>query len=144
METEENTLGVFLKYISKNMLERKGRLFLLIFSIMISTALLIASLGMIDAVVDSFVQPYRIAAEGQDIAIRSNTDEPFFSEEDIKKTGVENLVGTLDVTGVINDNDEVKYVSLVGKKSFDKKMVKGGFENINETNIIISDRIADE
>ena len=144
METEENTLGVFLKYISKNMLERKGRLFLLIFSIMISTALLIASLGMIDAVVDSFVQPYRIAAEGQDIAIRSNTDEPFFSEEDIKKTGVENLMGTLDVTGVINDNDEVKYVSLVGKKSFDKKMVKGGFENINETNIVISDRIADE
>ena len=144
METEENTLGVFLKYISKNMLERKGRLFLLIFSIMISTALLIASLGMIDAVVDSFVQPYRIAAEGQDIAIRSNTDEPFFSEEDIKKTGVENLVGTLDATGVINDNDEVKYVSLVGKKSFDKKMVKGGFENINEKNIVISDRIADE
>ena len=137
-------MGVFLKYISKNMLERKGRLFLLIFSIMISTALLIASLGMIDAVMDSFVQPYKITAEGQDIAIASNTDDPFFSEEDVKKTGIENLVGTLDATGVINDNDEVKYVSLVGKKSLDIKMVSGSFENVSKNNITISDRIAGE
>lgn len=126
------------------MLERKGRLFLLIFSIMISTALLIASLGMIDAAVDSFIQPAKIAAEDQDIAIYSNTKEPFFTEQDIKKNGIENLIGTLNKTGVINDDDEVKYVKLVGRKSFDKKMVSGSFENKNEQSIVVSDRIADE
>lgn len=144
METEENTLGVFLKYISKNMLERKGRLFLLIFSIMISVALLVASLGLIDSVVDSYVQPMKIAAEGKDIGITSNTEEKFFSLEDINAKGVEDITGELRATGVINDNDEVKYVSLVGRKSFDKKMVEGGFQNANDKNIIISDRIAKE
>ncbi|MBR4555231.1 MAG: ABC transporter permease [Ruminococcus sp.] len=137
-------MGVFLKYISKNMLERKGRLFLLIFSIAISTALLVLSLGLIDAFMDSFVQPARISAEGQDISIHSNTAETFFSMEDFNKAGVENVTGELRITGVINDNDEVKYVTLAGRKSFDKKMTEGSFGDLNENNIVISDRIAKE
>ena len=124
------------------MLERKGRLFLLIFSIMISTALLITSLGLIDSVMDSFIQPLTIRSEGQDIGISSNTDDPMFSEQDIKKTGIDDLVGSLELTGVINENDEVRYVSLSARKSYDKKMVEGSFENKNENGIIISDRTA--
>ena len=81
-------MGVFLKYISKNMLERKGRLFLLVFSIMISAALLITSLGLIDAVMDSFIQPMKIVSEGQDISIHSNTQEAFFDESDVKTDGI--------------------------------------------------------
>ena len=118
-------MGVFLKYISKNMLERKGRLFLLIFSIAISTALLVLSLGMIDAFMDSFTQPAKIAAEGQEISIHSNTAETFFSPEDINMAGIENLTGELRLTGVINENDEVRYVTLAGRKSFDLKMTEG-------------------
>lgn len=135
-------MGVFLKYISKNMLERKGRLFLLIFSIMISVALLVASLGLIDAVVDSYVQPYEIAAEGQDISIHSNTDAKFFTLDDINAKGIEDLKGGLNATGIINDNDEVKYVSLVGRTELDIKMVEGSFENTKEPAAVISDRIA--
>ena len=137
-------MGVFLKYISKNMLERKGRLFLLIFSIMISVALLVASLGLIDSVVDSYVQPYEIAAEGQDISIHSNTDANFFAIEDINAKGIEDLKGCLSATGIMNDNDEVKYVRLDGRKDLDIKMVEGSFENTKEPTIVISDRIADE
>lgn len=137
-------MGVFLKYISKNMLERKGRLFLLIFSIAISTALLVLSLGLIDAFMDSFTQPARIAAEGQEISIHSNTADAFFTEDDIVKTGITDVRGELSLTGVINENDEVKYVTLSGRKSFDKKMTSGAFENTNEANIVISDRTAKE
>ena len=135
-------MGVFLKYISKNMLERKGRLFLLIFSIMISVALLVASLGLIDSVVDSYVQPYKIASEGQDISIHSNTDDKFFAIEDINAKGIEDLKGCLGATGIMNDDDEVKYVSLDGRKELDIKMIEGSFENKNEATIVISDRIA--
>lgn len=137
-------MGVFLKYISKNMLERKGRLFLLIFSIAISTALLVLSLGMIDAFMDSFTQPAKIAAEGQEISIHSNTAETFFSPEDINMAGIENLTGELRLTGVINENDEVRYVTLAGRKSFDLKMTEGVFDTADAGNVVVSDRIAEE
>ena len=135
-------MGVFLKYISKNMLERKGRLFLLIFSIMISVALLVCSLGLIDSLVDSYVQPMRISAEGQDIGISSNTDTRFFSLDDINAKGVKDIKGELRAQGVINEDDEVKYVSLVGRKELDIKLTEGKFENKDEKSIVISDRIA--
>ena len=135
-------MGVFLKYISKNMLERKGRLFLLIFSIMISVALLVCSLGLIDSLVDSYVQPMRISAEGQDIGISSNTDTKFFSLDDINAKGVKDIKGELRAQGVINEDDEVKYVSLVGRKELDIKLTEGKFENKDEKSIVISDRIA--
>ena len=51
-------VSVFLKYISKNMFEKKGRFVLLLFSIAVSAALLVACTGMVDVIVDSFNAPY--------------------------------------------------------------------------------------
>ena len=133
-------MGVFLKYISKNMLEKKGRLFLLIFSIMCCTALLIMSLGLVDVLLDSWTQPARIAAEGQDIAIHSITEEQFFDENDVKGN-VSDLRGGLNVTGVINE-DELMYVSVKGRKGYDTDMVEGSLEDVNRSVCVISDRIA--
>ncbi len=124
------------------MLEKKGRLFLLIFSIMCCTALLIMSMGLVDVLLDSFTQPERIAAEGQDIAIYSITEEQFFDENDVKGN-VSDLEGRIAVTGVLED-DEIIYVSLNGLKGYDKDMVKGSMEDKNEKVCVISDRIADE
>ncbi|MBR6337012.1 MAG: ABC transporter permease [Ruminococcus sp.] len=135
-------MGVFLKYISKNMLEKKGRLFLLIFSIMCCTALLIMSLGLVDVLLDSFTQPAREAAEGQDITIYSTTDEQFFDENDVKGN-ISDLTGGIGLTGVLNE-DEIIYVNIDGKKGYDKDMVKGSLDNVNEKACVISDRIADE
>ena len=134
-------MGVFLKYISKNMLEKKGRLFLLIFSILCCTALLIMSLGLVDVLLDSFNQPQRIAAEGQDIAMTSNGASPFFSEEDIRGD-VHDFRGSIRITGVINENDDLNYVTLNGLKGYSKDMVEGGIEDVNEEICVISDRIA--
>lgn len=124
------------------MLEKKGRLFLLIFSIMCCTALLIMSLGLVDVLLDSFTQPAREAAEGQDITIYSTTDDQFFDENDVKGN-VSDLEGGIGLTGVLNE-DEIIYVSLSGKKGYDKDMVEGKIDNVNEKVCVISDRIADE
>ncbi|MBR6873186.1 MAG: ABC transporter permease [Ruminococcus sp.] len=138
-------MGVFLKYISKNMLEKKGRLFLLLFSIAISSALLIASMGIIDVILDSFVQPARIAAEGQNISIVSNTSDVFFGTDDINVKGVENVRGSLELTAVINQNDEITYVNVSGRDSIgDIKLDSGSFTNVNEKTCVISDRAAQE
>ncbi len=124
------------------MLEKKGRLFLLIFSIMCCTALLIMSLGLVDVLLDSFTQPAREAAEGQDITIYSTTDDQFFDENDVKGN-VSDLEGGIGLTGVLNE-DEIIYVSISGKKGYDKDMVEGKIDNVNEKVCVISDRIADE
>ena len=134
-------MGVFLKYISKNMLEKKGRLFLLIFSIMCATALLIMSLGLVDVLLDSFTQPFREAAEGQDISIHSVTEDQFFDENDVKGD-VSDLAGSISLTGVFIENDEIIYVRMSGIKSFDGSMTEGAFQNKNEKTCIISDRVA--
>ena len=136
-------MGVFLKYISKNMLEKKGRLFLLIFSIMCCTALLIMSLGLVDVLLDSFTQPARIAAEGQDITIYSATDELFIDENDINADNISDLRGSIDLTGILNE-DEIIYVQMNGRKGYDTDMVEGSMENVNEKICVISDRIAKE
>ncbi len=136
-------MGVFLKYISKNMLEKKGRLFLLLFSIMCCTALLIMSLGLVDVLLDSFTQPFREAAEGQDISIYSITEEQFFDENDVKGD-VSDLTGGIGLTGVLNENDEIIYVHVDGRKGYDRDMVEGSLKNVNEKQCVISDRIADE
>ncbi|MBR1663385.1 MAG: ABC transporter permease [Ruminococcus sp.] len=134
-------MGVFLKYISKNMLEKKGRLFLLIFSIMCCTALLIMSLGLVDVLLDSFTQPDREQAEGQDISIHSITEDQFFDENDVKGN-VSDLTGSINITGVYNKDDEIIYVRMQGSKSYDGSITEGSFENKNEKTCIISDRTA--
>ncbi|MCR5628687.1 FtsX-like permease family protein [Eubacterium sp.] len=137
-------MKVFIRYIRKNMLEKKGRLFLLIFSIMLSCALMVMSLGLIDTIVESFTEPMKKAAAGRDIAISSNTEEIFFKEEDINKTGIKNLDGEIDMPAVVDDEDEMIYTNLRGMKSYKKDMIEGSFKSSDNTDCIISKRIADE
>ena len=94
-------MKVFLKYISKNMLEKKGRLFLLIFSIAMSTALLVASAGIVDIIFDSFTKPYELA-NGADIGIVSTQDDPFFDETQFDTGRLENITRELSSMGVMN------------------------------------------
>lgn len=126
------------------MLEKKGRLFLLIFSIMLSCALMIVSLGLIDVIVESERGPMKKAAAGKDIQISSVTNEVFFKEKDVNKEGIKNLEGELDMTAIVEDPDEMIYVGLRGKKSYTQDMVEGKFENSKNGECVISKRIADE
>ena len=121
-------MKVFIRYIRKNMLEKKGRLFLLIFSIMLSCALMVMSLGLIDTIVESFTEPMKKVAAGRDIVISSNTDDIFFKEEDINKSGIKNLDGEIDMPAVVDDEDEMIYTNLRGMKSYDKDMIEGSLK----------------
>ena len=138
-------MRVFLKYITKNMLEKKGRFFLLIFSIMVSTALLVFSLGAVDVLLDGYTDTLKQAADGKDISIYSNTDEVFFDESDFDQTGMSNLEGFLRMVGVINENDKVTYVNLIGLKDCNQYIKEGQMpENSSEPVCVISERVADE
>lgn len=126
------------------MLEKKGRLFLMLFSIMLSCALMIICLGLVDTVMNSIKEPMEKVYDGKDIIISSKTDEVFISEDDIDKENIKNLVGEIDITSVVEDDDEMIYASLKGMKSFNQKCIDGEFKDENASNCIISKRIADE
>jgi putative ABC transport system permease protein len=137
-------LRVFLRYISRNMLEKKGRLVLLIFSIMLSTALLIVSLGLVQVVVNSYKEPIKNMQDGMDVAIRSKTSDPFFTLDDFSHSGLKDIEGMLDTTGVINKDDKISYAAFSGRTSYEKNIVEGSFTNSDQPDCVISQRIADE
>ena len=143
-------MKVFLKYIARNMLEKKSRFFLLIISIAISTALLVGSAGIVDVIVDSFKEPYEAASEGQDVSIMSGSEDPFIDPETIDQTGLTNLRGELCITGIITDADKISYIQIHGRSAFDGNLTAGNADFIQKTgsdaqpSCIISQRIADK
>ena len=140
-------MKVFLKYISKNMLEKKGRFFLLLFSIAISAALLVASTGMVDIVLGNLSGE---TAKVSDIAIISKADDPYMKEENVDTAGLTDLIYELQTTGVKNEDDKIKYIGLHGRKSYDGALVEGNSDFLSRTesavqpSCILSKRIADE
>ena len=124
-------MGVFLKYVSKNMFEKKGRFCLLIFSIAISAALLVASLGMVDVIIDSLYETYE-SGINSDVSIVSKTDDPYMDKDDVDTAGLENVTYELDTVGVINKNDKIKYVSIHGLSSYDGTILEGKTDFLDE------------
>ncbi len=136
-------MGILLRYIRKNMMEKKSRLILVVLSVAISAGLLVTCMGLMNTISDSFTEPGRKAAEGRDIALNA-ADGIWFTENDFNKDGLTDLIGEIAGTGVISENEKLTYVSLRGRKSFDGAMVNGSFENSNEAGCIISERTAKE
>lgn len=138
-------MKVFLKYIFKNMTEKKGRFLLLLFSIAVSTALFVFSLGAVDVILKGYEDTLKNAADGKEIGISSNTEDVFFSEEDFDSAGLTDFEGMLMATGVINKDDEITYVNFAGKNDCSKYVQEGSMpESSSDPVCAISDRTAKE
>ena len=142
-------MKVFLKYISKNMLEKKGRLALLLFSIAMSTALLVASTGIVDIIFDSFTKPYEAALDSE-VAFTSATDDPFIETAQFDTENLTDIICELSTTGVMNDNDKIRYITIHGRESYNGKMKEGDTAFISDdyedgtVPCILSERVAKE
>ena len=142
-------MSVFLKYISKNMFEKKGRFFLLIFSVAISAALLVASLGMVEIISGKLFEPYESGILS-DVSIISKTDDPFMQKKDIDTKGLNNVIYELQTTGVNNKDDKIKYVSIHGRTDYAGTILEGKTDYLNKKDTdskpycVLSKRIADE
>lgn len=137
-------MKIIIKYILKNMLEKKGRFLLLLFSISISAALLIMSLGVVDVIKDAYSGSMKAVTERQDICIISNADSVYFSDKDFDKSDIENIKKELKITGAINKDDEVNYVDIRGRKEFDGHLLEGEFKYENKPYCVVSKRIAEQ
>lgn len=136
-------MGILLRYIRKNMAEKKGRLVLVVLSIALSTGLLVACLGLWTTIEDSFTEPSRKATEGREVMLRA-ADQVWFTEQDFTNTGLTDLTGEIALTGVTERNDELGYVSIHGRTAYDGAMKSGFFSDWKEAGCILSERIAKE
>ena len=145
-------MRIFAKFLSRCMIEKKSRLFLLVFSIAISTMLLVSSIGVLKVILNSYSSAYTIGHEGAEIVI-SSKNNMFFKEDDINFLGVKDSVGEIDYTGIMsheNEDNEMVYVTLRGKKlnqvekNYNNKIISGNINDLEDKTCIISQRISEE
>ncbi|SFR54296.1 ABC transporter permease [Anaeromicropila populeti] len=148
-------MRIFFKYVLKSMTEKKGRFLLLIVAISISTALLVASTGMIDIIMDSLIKPQLETFEGKDMVISSKDQTSYFySDENMKLAGVEeeSLLKELYITGNIvdkpdTDDEAMLNITVLGRdtKYIDNEMItQGDIEAFTGAVCMISERTAEE
>lgn len=144
-----------MKYVLRSMTEKKGRFFLLIISIALSTALLVACTGMVDIILSSLIGPQLESYEGRNIVINS-TDKSFhfFSDEEMNFKGVkedsvlkELYIGGKIVENVDTDQETMLNIIIHGrdKKYVNEKIItQGNLDNFKGKVCIISERVAEE
>ncbi|MBO4652235.1 MAG: FtsX-like permease family protein [Lachnospiraceae bacterium] len=137
-------MKILLRYIRRNMMERKGRLALMIISIALSTGLLVACLGMINTIKDSITEPARKMSEGKNVELHSCLDDPYFTKEDFQSDKLTEFSGELQTVGVKVEDDKLSYVVLRGRESFSGALTGGEWKNSADPDCVISERMAKE
>ncbi len=145
-------MRIFFRYLFKNMTEKKSRLFLLVFSIAISTMLLVSSVGVVEVILGSHSSAYTIGNEGMGIVITS-TENTFYNSNDVDMIGVDDCSGEIYYTGIMshdNDDTEMVYVNLRGKEknqisdNYNDYILEGNVDKLKDETCIISKRTSDE
>ena len=146
-------MRVFFKYVLRSMVEKKGRFFLLLIAIALSTALLVISTGLIDIILNSFVTPQLEAYENKQIVITS-TDKSanFFSDEGMNTSGLDqkSMVKEINFSGMMADKVDTEDETMlnISIRARDAQYVnkdiitQGNLDNFKDETCIISERVA--
>lgn len=141
-------MNVFSKYIVKSMKEKKGRTCLLLISIAVSAALLIASLGSVKALLGTITAQVKGNLGDFNVAIEPSQDSviPLFNPSDIKSINQKKSFKAVTAGGYLSNNSEKEF-SLTGTtlsdfKSFStmKILKKDCLEPFEGKKIIISQK----
>ena len=142
-------MRLFLRYIFKSMIENKKRLFLLIFSGAISTALLVASLGAVNVILNIYEKSFLAGSEGKDILIRGTDDNLFFETQDIDFNNITDWNAEINDRGFIDQANEIQYVNIRGKSGenieelYSASLIAGEINKLEGEACIISERSSD-
>lgn len=144
-------MNILSKYLLNSILEKKGRLLLILFSVIISTALFTASLGISDSITNSYVNTLKGAYENFNVEISANSKakDPLFKASDFKTSGIKNSFKTAAVNGYIKSDDS-KTFNMLGTTLTDFKKFKSikilkslNLEPFNGSKLIVSKKTAD-
>lgn len=144
-------MNVFLKYLLKSALSKKGRSLLLVITITISAALLIGCLGAVEAS-GKANKAHAERASGEynvEINVKNVNDTPYFYRNKIPTVGVDTFVSSINIGGYLIKDDN-KNITLKGvstqdyKKLPNMKIIKHGkYMVFNGDNIIISEKTSE-
>ena len=138
-------MNIFLRFIIKSALEKKGKFILLLFAILISTSLFIVSIGVTDVMINNYTESYTQVMENREIAIVSNTDDSLFSVDSLNLKGVKDVIPQLEFKGWYKKDLDNSTVTILGRKKGDIQFNNAGEENalVNFTGAkcIISKRV---
>lgn len=147
-------MRIIIKFILKNIKEKKLRAFLVIFSIMASTALFFASSGTASTIKKTFTDVTKQYLGDADVQIYSNSKSPSpYMSLDMAsalKSNTDYIIGEMDANGTYTKDNKVNQVMLRGFNYNDVKLMnpinfykKGTLMPFIGNKIIISKKVSD-
>ena len=140
-------MNIYLKYLMKNIVEKKSRLIILLITITLSTALLIGSFSIIESIIDVMQQPYLETAEGRDIIISPEKYGEGIIVDDLDLEGLENILPQIS-TKASEEEFAIPNLTIIGRdlEYLDElSIVEGKIDNdFTGNKCIISQRISQE
>lgn len=141
-------MKIFFKYILKSMMEKKGRLILLLIAIAMSVGLFVASSGVIDIGIKSATRPYIEGFENKDIIVEGSNDENFFNADNVKEYGIKNLVKEIFINGSYTNKDDLSIeTTILGREDQyidESLLIDGSIDDFSGEKCIISQRTSEE
>jgi putative ABC transport system permease protein len=144
-------MNILTKYLLKSITEKKGRTFLILASITISTALLVAALGSADSIISNYNTQIKGAYENFNVVISPNEKaaDPFFTTSNINMSTVNDSFKMICAGGYVKNNDKMQ-LNMIGttisdfKKFSSIKMLKeNNLNSFSGNDIIISKKTSD-
>lgn len=128
-------MNVFSKYLLKSITEKKGRTSLLLISIAISAALLVASLGSVKAILGTLSSEVKGNLGDFNVSINpgKNLDVPLINPIDIQSSNIKNSFKGITIGGYLSIDNEKEF-SLVGTTLSE-------FNNFSTTKILKKDNL---
>ncbi|MDP4142933.1 MAG: FtsX-like permease family protein [Bacillota bacterium] len=104
-------MNVFSKYLLKSMLEKKGRALLLLLSIGISTALLVASLGSVKALLGSITNQVKGDYGDFNVAVSPGRrlEVPLFDPSDVNSNDIMKSYKGISIGGYLSNDNEKEF-----------------------------------
>lgn len=145
-------MNIFRKYILKSNLEKKGRMFLILISITITTALLVASIGAVNSVITMLVNQAKGSFESFNTVLYpgSNSKDELIDKSSLKDSSIKNSFSCLKIGGYFTNNSDYTF-NILGtdysdfrKFSSIKILNKDASSTFEGQKIIISKAAADK
>jgi putative ABC transport system permease protein len=111
-------MGIILKFIFNNIREKKFRTFLIVFSVLLSSALFFASLALSGTLEKTFLEKFKKYIGTADLMIHANQKSPFWmfrlSKTTVVSDELEYAVGSIEISGTYKTHRESVNINLNG------------------------------
>lgn len=148
-------MAIILKFMLRNIKEKKLRTFLVVFSIMASSALFFASSGISTSIKQTYIDIAKQFTGGSDITVSSNSKSPSpyvsLDKAEAIRSKTDYIVGEADASAAYKTNDKDVTVALEGYNYSDLQQMgviylngSSGLKPFSGNKIIISKKSANK